>query len=84
MMMKGKQSPRFSKPKSFGVAIEQMAQFLRSQIKLKEKRYRFSLSHFSKSFQNSLEQIAKMLRSEVQNLKVGQKRRSRKQNRIDD
>lgn len=56
-----------SKPeKSFSVAIEQMAQLLRSEVKLKERGTRvLCSSSLHVSFKNSLERIAKLLRSQV-------------------
>jgi hypothetical protein len=54
-----------SKPseKSFSVAFEQMAKFLRTEVKLKDRSTRIlSSDSLPASFNNSLKQIARMLR----------------------
>ena len=61
--------------KSFTVAIEQMAQLLRSQVKLKDRSTKIvKTSALPKSFKNAFEQIAQLLRKEVRTLKEPKKR----------
>jgi hypothetical protein len=56
--------------KSFTAAIEQMAQLLRSQVKLKE---RVTLTS-STSINNTVHQVAKLLRSAIPMAKAPKKR----------
>jgi hypothetical protein len=52
--------------KSFSVAFEQMAQLLRSEVKMKDRATKvLSSNALSVSFTNSFKQIAKLLRSEA-------------------
>ncbi len=61
--------------KSFSVAFEQMAQLLRTELKMKEKATKvIPSSALPPSFRNSIEQIAKLLRSEVRSAKPMKKR----------
>lgn len=68
--MKIKQS---STEKSFSTAIEQMAQFLRAQVKLKDRSTK-ALAPSVGSFENSIERIAKLLRSQIHRIKTLKKR----------
>ena len=62
-MKKGQPDEPSPKPeKSFSVAIKQMAQLLRTEVKLKERGTRVLCSStLHVSFKNSLERIAKLL-----------------------
>ncbi len=48
--------------KSFTAAIEQMAQFLRTEVKLKGRALPLSEASLPPSFANSINQIAKLFR----------------------
>ena len=78
---KGRQDEPSSKPeKSFSVAIKQMAQLLRSEVKLKERGTRvLCSSSLHVSFKNSLERIAKLLRSQVHSTQSPKKRTWKRQ-----
>ncbi|MBS0603662.1 MAG: hypothetical protein JSS60_01350 [Verrucomicrobia bacterium] len=61
--------------RSFTVALEQMAQFLRTEVKLKDRNTKvLSSSANPTSFNNSIEQIAKLLRTQIQSQKTPKKR----------
>jgi hypothetical protein len=61
--------------KSFSVAFEQMAKFLRTEIKMKDRSTKILSSNaLSISFNNSLKRIAKLLRTQVHTLKTPKKR----------
>ena len=56
--------------KSLNVAIEQMAQLLRSQLKLEKRSVKIlPSSKMPASFYNSLEQLAHLLRKQIQGKK---------------
>ena len=70
-----KKIARTTPEKSFSAAIEQMAQLLRTQVKLKDRKTKVLLpSAFSASFNNTLEQIARLLQSQIRTLKAPKKR----------
>lgn len=70
-----KDQPNSPPEKSFTVAFEQMAKFLRSEVKMKERSTKvIPPSSLPSSFRNSLDQIAKLLRSEIQVSKPLKKR----------
>jgi hypothetical protein len=72
-----KSSPDDLQPpeKSFSVAFEQMAQLLRTEVKMKDRQTKIlSSSSLSPSFNHSLKQIAKLLRTEAQAVKTPKKR----------
>jgi hypothetical protein len=60
--------------KSFTVAFEQMAQLLRTEVKLKDRAKVLKTSPLPASFNNALDQIAKMLRAEAHSAKPSKKR----------
>jgi hypothetical protein len=66
--MKQDQSDNQNKPpeKSFTVAFEQMAQLLRSEVKMKDRETKvLSSSSLPPSFTNAFQQFAKLLRSKA-------------------
>jgi len=67
---------KIGKPtKSFSAAFGQMAQLLRSEVKMKERATKVISPHsLPASFRNSIAQIAKLLRSEIQVSKPLKKR----------
>ena len=80
-MKKGRPDESSSKPeKSFSVAIKQMAQLLRTEVKLKERGTRvLSSSSLHVLFKNSLERIAKLLRSQIHSTQSPKKRSWKRQ-----
>ncbi|MGC1878043.1 MAG: hypothetical protein WA347_02225 [Rhabdochlamydiaceae bacterium] len=65
--------------KSFSVAFEQMAQLLRTEVKLKD---RLTKVLSSSSFNNSFKRIAKLLRAEVHAITPLKKRSWKKHSKI--
>lgn len=75
--MKNKRSePEDSPPqnRSFTVALEQMAQLLRTEIKLKDRHTKVLAPSSLPSLHNFVEQVAVMLRTQVQSKKKPKKR----------
>lgn len=63
--------------KSFAAAIEQMAHFLRTEVKLKGRALPLSEASMPPSFLNSLNQIAKLIRSQLHPQKKPKKQKKR-------
>ena len=61
--------------KSFAAAIEQMAKFLRTEVKLKGRAVPISEASLPPTFINSLNQIAKLIRTQLHPQKKTKKRK---------
>ncbi len=61
--------------KSFSVALEQVAQLLRTEVKLKDRKTKvLSSSSLSTSLQNLVGQVAKLIRTEIHDAESSKKR----------
>lgn len=70
--MKNKRKEEESQPaqeRSFTVALEQVAQLLRTELKLKDRQTKMIPSSSLPSLHNFVEQVAVILRTEVQSKK---------------
>ncbi|GEM_PF-3948578 len=66
---KKEEESRALQERSFTVALEQVAQLLRTEIKLKDRQTKIIPSSSLPSLHNFIEQVALMLRTQVQSKK---------------
>ena len=66
--------PHPPQDRSFTVALEQMAQLLRTEIKLKDRQTKVLTPSSLPSLHNFIEQIAVMLRTQIHSKKTPKKR----------